>query len=128
MEHTTVRGWRTRKSAEVDTTGETEHGAASIARDRRYGRNHVAHARRVGRDEEHAQIVDAEMIVDHTRCDDLTIGADFRFDDARRGIICVERAKARTRSKRNPGNGGENVCMSRGSIGAPWRMSRTQAR
>ena len=36
----------------------------------------------IRRDEQHAQIVDAEMVVDDARCDDLAICANFRFDDA----------------------------------------------
>ena len=66
------------------------------------------------------------------RCRDLFFGglgkdAAIRSSTARRGIICVDRAKATTGSKRRPGNGGENVWMRRGSIGEPSRMSFVHA-
>lgn len=46
---------------------------------------------------------------------------------ALRGIMCVDRAKATTLSRRKPGNGGGNVLMRRGSVGAPVRMSFAHA-
>ena len=51
-----------------------------------------------------------------------------RSSTGRRAIMCVDRVKAITFSNRKPGNGGGKVSMSRGSIGAPWRMSLTHAR
>jgi hypothetical protein len=53
--------------------------------------------------------------------------AAIRASTALRGIMCVERAKAMTFSKREPGSGGGNVSIVRGSIGPPCRMSFAQA-
>lgn len=81
-EHPPIWSRCARELAEIGPTDETEHRAASVARNRCEGRHHVAHALLVRGDEEHAEIVDAEVIVDHPRCNDLAIGADFRFDHA----------------------------------------------
>ena len=43
-----------------------------------------------------------------------------------RGIMCVDRAKAMTCSRRKPGNGGGNVLMRRGSLGTPSQRVRAE--
>ncbi len=60
-----VRCGRAGDPPKIGTTGEAEHRALAVPRDRSDGRDHVAHTRRGRRDEEHAEIVYAEMIVDH---------------------------------------------------------------
>ena len=65
-----VRSGCAGKVAEIGTAGEAEHRAAPFARDRGDGSDHVVHPLLIGGDKEDAEIVDAEMIVDHPRCDD----------------------------------------------------------
>lgn len=80
-EHPAVGPRRADEAREVWPAREVEHFAAAIAGDRLDGLHHVVHTFLARGDKEHVEIIDAEMVVDRARGDDLAIGSDLWLDD-----------------------------------------------
>ena len=69
---------RFQEIAERVIDAKTEHGALAVARDLCEFVHHVVHALRARGREEHAHVVDAEIVVDDPRGDDLAIRENLR--------------------------------------------------